>query len=63
MKQLKRNQSTKETIIAETSDTCFYFYQLVSGENLFLDPLCLQILNKDRQLKVEAAAAEETKTM
>ena len=50
VKTLKKQQSVKEPIIAENNDTCFYFYQVVNGENLFLDPLCLQILDRERQL-------------
>ena len=52
-KSLKKQSSIKETIIAENSDTCFYYYQVVSGENLFLHPLCMQIMQQERQLRLE----------
>ena len=44
IKQLKKRHSTKENIIAENEDTCFYFYQDARGENLFLHPLCMEII-------------------
>jgi len=33
--------SQKKAEIDETDDSCFYFYQAVSGENIFLHPLNL----------------------
>ena len=53
----------KEQIIAENSDTCFYYYQVVNGENLYLHPLCLEILLKDRQLVREKQANDPTNTL
>ena len=44
LNSIKKQNSVKETIIAENSDTCFYFYQVINGENLFLHPLCMEIL-------------------
>ena len=57
MKQLQKKHSTREAVIAETSDTCFYFYQALSGENLFLHPLCLDIIQHQRRLNIEKQAA------
>jgi len=48
IKQLVKKNSTREAIIAETSDTCFYLYQAINGENLFLHPLCMDILQHQR---------------
>ena len=53
----------KETIIAENSDTCFYYYQVVNGENLYLHPLCMDILLKDRQLVREKQANDPATTL
>ena len=67
-KSIRKQNSVKETIIAENSETCFYFYQVVNGENLFLDPLCLEMLNHERCQRLESqflnsnAAATETAT-
>ena len=49
----KAKAESKELIIAETEETCFYFYQAVSGENFFLDPLCLRILQHQKQVQFE----------
>jgi len=59
---LRKQHGVKENIIAENSDTCFYYYQVVNGENLFLHPLCLDILLKDRQLACETQANESAAT-
>ena len=62
-KSLRKQQTTREARIAENSDTCFYFYQVVNGENLYLHPLCLQILNYELKLNQEkkASSNEESK--
>ena len=52
-----------EPVIAENSDTCFYFYQLINGENLYLHPLCLDILKYDRKLKQEKQASNNTASL
>ena len=52
----------KEAVTAENSDTCFYFYQLINGENLYLHPLCLDIIKYDRKLKQEKQAQANTIT-
>ena len=57
MKELSKRHSQKKAVIEENSETCFYFYQAVSGENLFLHPLCLEILQHDMQLNIEKKKA------
>jgi len=39
--KLKKTHSEKKDDIEINSQTCFYFYQAVSGEPIFLHPLCL----------------------
>ena len=43
IKSLQKTKASKELIIAENEETCFYFYQAINGENVFLDPLCFNI--------------------
>ena len=40
----------KKVEIKENEETCFYFYQAVSEENIFLHPLNLQIIQYEREL-------------
>jgi hypothetical protein len=37
----------KKKEIKQNSENCFYFYQATSGENIFLHPLCFNILAHD----------------
>jgi hypothetical protein len=36
----------KEEFIQDELDSCYYFYQASNGENMFLHPLCKQILDR-----------------
>ena len=42
--QMKRENQVEN--IDENDETCFYFYQSNTGENLFLHPLSMNILQK-----------------
>ena len=59
----------KRAEVEETDDSCFYYYQATSGENIFLHPLNLQIIQYERELakkvliqRENLAKLEENKT-
>lgn len=44
---LKKAHSEKRDDVEINQQSCFFFYQALSGECIFLHPLCLQILESD----------------
>lgn len=57
-RKIQNIKKPKDDFLEESVDDCYYFFQAKDGENMFLHPLCAQILEKAFPPSAEIGDAE-----
>lgn len=57
---LKKSHSEKKEDLEINNKNCFFFYQALSGEPIYLHPLCMQILESEKGAQLPLTIEEYT---